>query len=444
MSALLVKVKLRGETRTIVAQVDIRGLFERAANDTQDVDDADVLECDVQSSQVNSRKRPTDNDSDDKSTPEATKQNYHKRKRAEKRQEMYNSMRHHPTERTLQETVDLAEPLQLEFSTCPLPVMGGGYIGANEKSNRPDAMKQYTVDELVNEHGFTDFWWDGIETIPVLDNDGRIFMLLAGRPMDPAYVKAATRAFELIMKEGALTEFEPKVCQNKRGDFPAFSVGSLYGIGHQVPKEKSNGKYTAMLQRIVANKDVRRLAAFMSSSVQLWSPRLFHHCDSRLTTMFEKLKPPGVKKLFPKSFFPTAAINFGGKVRTFKHRDTKNFAPGWCSVMALGSFDPDVSGKFIVWDLKLIIRFPHAATINIPSALFTHSNSPIQYVPGELLHWIDNGGCTDKELAKENPKKYAEMQEKKKTRWEEGRALWATFEEIRGIGRKGSQVSNCR
>ncbi|KAJ7624191.1 hypothetical protein B0H17DRAFT_1151319 [Mycena rosella] len=53
---------------------------------------------------------------------------------------------------------------------------------------------------------------------------------------------------------------------------------------------------------------------------------------------------------------------------------------GWCSITALGDFDPNKGGHLILWDLRLAIRFPPGSTILIPSALLHHSNVAIQQV----------------------------------------------------------------
>ncbi|KAJ3966393.1 hypothetical protein EV361DRAFT_774759, partial [Lentinula raphanica] len=95
-------------------------------------------------------------------------------------------------------------------------------------------------------------------------------------------------------------------------------------------------------------------------------------------------------------------------VRTFKHRDFLNWPFGWCAITALGNFNPSRSGQLILWELKLVIDFPHAATVLIPSAVITHSNTPLaeedtrmsftQYTAGPIFRWVENGCMTEKEL----------------------------------------------
>ncbi|KAJ3769587.1 hypothetical protein FB446DRAFT_623905, partial [Lentinula raphanica] len=83
------------------------------------------------------------------------------------------------------------------------------------------------------------------------------------------------------------------------------------------------------------------------------------------------------------------------------HRDSLNWPFGWCAITALGKYDPRRSGQLILWELKLVIDFPHAATVFIPSAVITHSNTPLaegdnrmsftQYTAGPIFRWVENG-----------------------------------------------------
>ncbi|KAJ4468371.1 hypothetical protein C8J55DRAFT_409001, partial [Lentinula edodes] len=82
------------------------------------------------------------------------------------------------------------------------------------------------------------------------------------------------------------------------------------------------------------------------------------------------------------------------------HRDWLNWPFGWCAITALGEFDASRSAQLILWELKLVIDFPHAATILIPSAVITHSNTPVadrdiwtsftQYTAGPIFRWVEN------------------------------------------------------
>ncbi|KAJ7355228.1 hypothetical protein DFH08DRAFT_690522, partial [Mycena albidolilacea] len=117
-----------------------------------------------------------------------------------------------------------------------------------------------------------------------------------------------------------------------------------------------------------------------------------------------------VRHNFPGSVFATCTFNFGPQTICTPHLDFANLAWGWCSITTLGDFDPDLGGHLILWDLRMVIRFPPGSTILIPSALIHHSNVPIQaheycssfvqYTAGGLFRWVCNGFRTDENWGK--------------------------------------------
>lgn len=149
---------------------------------------------------------------------------------------------------------------------------------------------------------------------------------------------------------------------------------------------------------------------------------------------------PDLRKNFDRSIFSCATFNFGGNVWTFKHRDSLNCPFGWCAVQALGNFNPKLGGHLILWDAKLIIEFPHGATILIPSATVAHSNIPVQkgesrvsftqYCAGGLFRWVDNGFRTEAALSREDPEEYARIVAQKETRWKMGLSLLSSVDDL--------------
>ena len=123
-----------------------------------------------------------------------------------------------------------------------------------------------------------------------------------------------------------------------------------------------------------------------------------------------------------------------------EHRDAKNLPFGWCMITALGEFDPTKGGYFVLSDLKIFIEFPPGSTILIPSATLRHCNIPVQssetrtsftqFAAGDLFRYVQCGFMTEKELAGVDPEKYAEMLEKKKSRWARGVELFSTESEL--------------
>jgi hypothetical protein len=123
------------------------------------------------------------------------------------------------------------------------------------------------------------------------------------------------------------------------------------------------------------------------------------------------------------------------------HIDFGNLAWGWCAITALGHFDPDRGGHLILWDLKLIIRFPPGSTILLPSAIISHSNTPIQrgetrssfvqYSAGGLFRWVDNQFMRKNDFAAQasDAEKLAQA-ERAKTRWQDGIGMFSIIDDL--------------
>jgi hypothetical protein len=137
--------------------------------------------------------------------------------------------------------------------------------------------------------------------------------------------------------------------------------------------------------------------------------------------------------------FPCRSFNLGQQTATVKHKDHKNMAQGWCSVTPVGEFNPDMGGHFVLWDYKMVIRFPAGSTVLIPSALLSHSNTPVQpsetrysivqYAAGGLSRWVQNGFMTDKDrLASEEGRTSYEGE--KRSRWISAINMYTRLDEL--------------
>ena|SRR5580704_9926511 len=102
----------------------------------------------------------------------------------------------------------------------------------------------------------------------LVDSQGRIYAVLAGRPDDPTYVKAAEETFQALAEEATKANFATKECNHKRGCFPAVSVGLSYGQGQLKPALLDTGKNTAMMERLLQNTSIQRIATFGSGKLQ--------------------------------------------------------------------------------------------------------------------------------------------------------------------------------
>ena len=176
----------------------------------------------------------------------------------------------------------------------------------------------------------------------------------------------------------------------------------------------------------------------LSGAFALWAPNVYGYYKDHLDAMYGRL--PYLTRNFRKSIFPCATINFGPNAWTFKHHDVLNCPFGWCAIQALGEFNPKLGGHLILWDVKLVIEFPPAATILIPSATLLHSNIPIQsdecrasftqYCSGAIFRWVDNGFRTVDDLKAQDPKEYERLSALKETWWLEGLGLLSTMDDL--------------
>lgn len=183
------------------------------------------------------------------------------------------------------------------------------------------------------------------------------------------------------------------------------------------------------------------MLTFIPGTFAFWNPGVYHYQKTRVEQVLaEKSDRPKLKRTTPKTAFPTTACNFRN-VCCCPHRDTQNCPFGWCGITALGEFDHTRGGHLILWELKLIIEFPHGYTILIPSATITHSNTPVadgdvrvsitQYCAGSVLRYADNLGYTDKDLRQVNQTLYEHNQADKDNRWRLSLELLSTLDDLK-------------
>ncbi|KAJ6544872.1 hypothetical protein DFH09DRAFT_1249300 [Mycena vulgaris] len=136
--------------------------------------------------------------------------------------------------------------------------------------------------------------------------------------------------------------------------------------------------------------------------------------------------------------FAACTFNFGPRAIMVPHLDFGNLSWGWCVITVLGDFDPNVGRHLILWDLKLVVRFPPGSTILIPSAIVYHSNVPVaqheqrfsftQYTTGGLFRWVRNSFRTDKVFVKSVMKGEQMCAKEAEKRWEEDVGMYSTVD----------------
>ncbi|KAJ7752162.1 hypothetical protein B0H16DRAFT_1317876, partial [Mycena metata] len=273
---------------------------------------------------------------------------------------------------------------------------------------------------------------------PILDRHSRIIAVLAGQPDNPNYRAATDAAFAAMRNASKSTCFPAEMKKHRRGLFTAVNVGFSYGKGQSTPGWLDGWDYRALAEEMLANVGIQRMAGFADAAFAIWAPRLhayYKECDCKL-----RIRLPDLRRPFVGSVYFCAAFNFGRNVWTFKHRDVLNLAFGWCAIQALGRYDATLGGHLILWDLKLVVEFPHGALILLPSATVAHSNVPVregeervsftQFSAGGIFRYVDNGFQTVAELERNDLEEYVRLTAKMASRWEEGLSLLSTLDEL--------------
>ncbi|KAJ7668823.1 hypothetical protein B0H14DRAFT_2424732, partial [Mycena olivaceomarginata] len=273
---------------------------------------------------------------------------------------------------------------------------------------------------------------------PLVDAEHYVFGVLGGQPRDSRWGPDVIEPAAKLMEEAAQNiRTRPPQPAPRCGTHPAESSRPSMGGGQEFPTMFFHGVLkTIVLASLLMQKPFRCIASFANALFQSYAPALHEYYSQTMDRLHEW--NPALLRNFPAdvSVFAAATFNFGPRTVTFPHLDFANLAWGWCAITALGDFDPDRGGHLILWDLKLIIRFPPGSTILIPSALIRHSNTSIQahetrfsftqYTSAGIFRFVDNGFKSD-QLVNDLGilvAKRAERLEARKTRWAEGLKMY--------------------
>ncbi|KAJ7736636.1 hypothetical protein B0H16DRAFT_1326460, partial [Mycena metata] len=273
-------------------------------------------------------------------------------------------------------------------------------------------------------------------SIPIIDSKGRIIAVLGGMPKDvEAWTVVMEEAARLLDTRVHACSFTTEQLHHRRAQepYPSISRGPSHGGGQTEPGELCNNAHnTVVTDELLAHESFKRLAGFANCLMRTFAPLLFAFYEAQMALI--AAWRPSLRWNFARSVFAACTFNFGPHAITVPHLNFANLAWGWCAITALGYFDPDVGGHLILWDLKLVIRFPPGSTI-----LIRHSNVPIgsherrfsftQYSAGGLFRWIRNGFQTDEAFeAKATHGEKAAKTAADVTRWAEGIAMYTTVD----------------
>ncbi|KAJ7934575.1 hypothetical protein B0H13DRAFT_2305675 [Mycena leptocephala] len=288
---------------------------------------------------------------------------------------------------------------------------------------------QYTqeeVDALTGTQGFMYISWLGRLTIPLLDSQRRVIAVLGGTPRDHAGWKTVTDGAALLLEERqSRLKLTPEALHHRthRTRFPR-SPRVAHGGGRLEPGEvHQNPTNTQLTDELLAHDFIQRIMGFAScqqNPPQRWKPSMRWN--------------------YVNSLFAACTFNFGPRAITAPHLDFANLAWGWCSVTALGDFDPDFGGHLILWDLRLVICFPPGSRSLSPPPWYTlqrshprarQRSSITQYTTGSLFQWVHNGCKMDTAFqssvsAEEKKARAAEDAR----RWEEGVKMFSVVDDL--------------
>ncbi|KAF4584855.1 hypothetical protein EYR40_001672 [Pleurotus pulmonarius] len=219
---------------------------------------------------------------------------------------------------------------QMAVNATDLPHARSGYIGVKGKG---PARVPKGVQELIDE-GFLYIPWTGLSGVGLVDAENRV-VVGGGMPQGKDWQGVAER----------------------RGRFPALAVGLSYGCGQPYPMRLSSSTvHQPVLEGLMQNKDFSRIVGFQAHLFRAFAPDLAEEYSSMLKDLTSAI--PSLKTNYPDNEFSTLTVNFGPQTVSIPHIDFKNLAYGLCAVTALGDFDPDQGGHLVLWDLRVVIRFP--------------------------------------------------------------------------------------
>ncbi|PPQ78576.1 hypothetical protein CVT24_002742, partial [Panaeolus cyanescens] len=313
------------------------------------------------------------------------------------------------------------------------PVTQPGWIG----KRMPDGDCEHSLDDLMGKGNMTLVDWDGYTTHTITDSCGRNIGLLGGMPRQKSWEDVQKDAAAAIRNSASLLYVPEEKRHHRRGHFISIPMGLSFGGGNPQPGMlRQHNQNTPILDKLVQHPALVSIVGHTDSLFKLYAPRLHDYYKTTLNSLIA-WSNNGYRRIFSNSVFAAATVNTGDRVVSVSHLDFKNLSWGWCSITALGDFDPDHGGHLVLWDLKYVIRFPPGSTILIPSALLRHSNVPIrsgevrhsftQYSAGGLFRFVHNNFKADNQLKKSERER---LSREGAQRWKKGLEMFSTVDEL--------------
>ncbi|TDL13644.1 hypothetical protein BD410DRAFT_846742 [Rickenella mellea] len=422
-------------------EIDVDALVDRAlqedARREEESDFKDDLQLEDPLAPSTAFETPTTTPSAANPTPSRDKRRSKARRKGKREAE--DDPSHTNVKKIALKRVAESNPLHTSLITDELRVASSGWVGLRRRKEIREK-RLYSLEEMLRpSSGFMLIEWDGLTPRPIVDGKDRVVAVLVGRPRDPGWAALSNDVFTTISKARDRCTFSQDQADHRRGQFPTLSIGTSFGGGQcRAGNLASTPANKTVLEELLKEKCIQRIANFAARSFAAFAPRLYEYYAMTIDTLFKS--DTSLRQNFPNNPLPCTAINFGPQVQCLPHFDIANLPFGWCTISAFGHFDPVRGGHIVLWDLGLVIQFPPGSTIDIPSAIFEHSNVTIaenetrisftQYAAGGLFRWVANGMQTDKQLAASDPEKKRELDRAKAGRWERGLSMFSTLTEL--------------
>ncbi|TRM64738.1 hypothetical protein BD626DRAFT_399710, partial [Schizophyllum amplum] len=348
---------------------------------------------------------------------------------------------------TRRKHIAAAEPIVRQIAMQKLRVTRTGYTAMRDTTKGKKHHRVYRLQDMVGPDSlfkFELYEWDGRKTVPIVDQQERVFAVLAGSPdKAPDWPGAMQDLADTIDATSSRLTLAANQRRHRRGPFPATAHGHSFGGGQRTPMNiAERPANAALINGLLTHPAMMRVSGFVHGVASCWGPRLmrfYRKYGRRL-----RARHPHLKRNFRHSAWAAITINHGPRTITLPHRDFSNVPWGWCPITALGRFDYRRGGHLILWDLRLVIQFPPGSTIIIPSSVLTHSNVAIgrhekrfsitQYTAGGLIRWVDQGFRKKEDyIAALSPSQRAAQAAEAKTRYCDGLALYSTLDELRKL-----------
>ncbi|KAI0038983.1 hypothetical protein FA95DRAFT_1504797 [Auriscalpium vulgare] len=273
----------------------------------------------------------------------------------------------------------------------------------------------------------------------IVDSKRRILGTLAGRPADdPTWDDSGVDAYETLARARVKLRLSSGQVVHRRGNYPTIATGISFGGGQTQPSPLALHGNDDVIQEIKARPSVRRFAGFMNSTFAFGSPKHYKEYERNMQDLLDH--DPSLKLPYDNSIWAATTFNFGPEVYTKIHVDSANYPCGWCSIVALGDFNPKYGGQLILHKARLIIEFPPHSVINILSAVFPHGNISIgqhetrasitQYTAGGIFRWNAYGHRTEARFEAEDPEGKAHMDRNRRQRWRDAVNLFSIYDEL--------------